>query len=123
MNHLVAVVGPTGVGKSPLSVRLALAFNGEVISADSRQVYRHMDIGTAKPDRQELSLVPHHLIDIINPDEDFSLGQYQDLAFKAIDNIQKRNKLPFLVGGSGLYVWSLLEGWGIPQVPPDDEFS
>jgi tRNA dimethylallyltransferase len=122
MNHLVAIVGPTGVGKSTLAILLAQAFNGEIVSADSRQVYRHMDIGTAKPAPQELSLVPHHLIDIVNPDQDFSLGQYQDLAYKAIDDIQQRKKLPFLVGGSGLYVWSVLEGWGIPPVPPDAEF-
>ena len=84
MNHLVAIVGPTGVGKSHLALHLAQAFNGEVISADSRQVYRYMDIGTAKPGRQELSLVRHHLIDIINPNESFSLAQYQELACRAI---------------------------------------
>jgi len=122
MNHLVAIVGPTAVGKSRLAVRLAQTFNGEIVSADSRQIYRHMDIGTAKPDRQELSLVKHHLVDIINSDEDFSLAQYQQLAYKAIDDIQKRQKLAILVGGSGLYVWAVLEGWGIPQVPPDLEF-
>jgi len=80
-----------------------------------------MDIGTAKPSRHELSLVPHHLINIVNPDEDFSLAQYQNLACKAIDDIQRRHKLPLLVGGSGLYIWSVLEGWGIPPVPPDPE--
>ncbi|MFC2017126.1 tRNA (adenosine(37)-N6)-dimethylallyltransferase MiaA [Chloroflexota bacterium] len=122
MNHLLAIVGPTGVGKSQLALRLAQTFNGEIVSADSRQVYRHMDIGTAKPARQELSLVPHHLINIVNPDEDFSLAQYQRLACKAIEDIQQRNKLALLVGGSGLYIWSVLEGWGIPQVPPDPEF-
>ncbi len=122
MNHLVAIVGPTAVGKSRLALRLAQDFNGEIVSADSRQVYRHMDIGTAKPCRQERALVPHHLIDIINPNEDFSLAQYQRLAYRAIDDIQQRNKLALLVGGSGLYIWSVLEGWGIPQVPPDPEF-
>jgi len=81
-----------------------------------------MDIGTAKPSRDELSLVPHHLIDILNPDEDFSLAQYQELACRAIDDIHQRNKLPILVGGSGQYVWTVVEGWGIPQVPPDMEF-
>jgi len=78
-----------------------------------------MDIGTAKPTRQELSLVPHHLINIVNPDEGFSLAQYQRLAYRAIDDIHQRGKLAILVGGSGLYVWSVVEGWGIPQVPPD----
>ena len=122
MNHLVAIVGPTAIGKSQLALRLARTFNGEIVSADSRQVYRHMDIGTAKPSRQELSLIPHHLISIVNPDEDFSLAQYQELAYSAIEDIQQHNKLALLVGGSGLYVWSVLEGWGIPNVPPDPEF-
>ncbi len=122
MNHLLAIVGPTGIGKSQLALHLAQTFDGEIVSADSRQVYRHMDIGTAKPTRQELSLVPYHLINIINPGEGFSLAQYQRLTYKAIDGIQQRNKLALLIGGSGLYVWSVLEGWGIPQVPPDPEF-
>ncbi len=119
MNRLLAIVGPTGVGKSKLAIHLAQNFNAEIVSADSRQVYRYMDIGTAKPTPQELSLVPHHLINIVNPDEDFGLAQYQELAYRAIEDIQQKNKLPLLVGGSGQYVWSLLEGWGIPRVPPD----
>ena len=110
MSHLIAIVGPTGVGKSRLALCLAQKFNGEIISADSRQVYRYMDIGTAKPSRQELSLVGHHLIDIINPDEVFSLAQYQELASKVINSIIQRQRLPLLVGGSGQYVWSVLEG-------------
>ena len=122
MNHLIAIVGPTGIGKSRLALHLAQEFNGEIVSADSRQVYRYMDIGTAKPAVKELSLVPHHLINIVNPDEAFSLVQYQALAFRAISDIQRRQKLPLLVGGSGLYVWAVLEGWKIPQVPPDPEF-
>ena len=122
MNHLLAIVGPTGIGKSRLAIRLARTFVGEIVSADSRQVYCHMDIGTAKPGREELSLIPHHLINIVNPDEDFSLAQYQKLAYRAIGDIHQRNKLPILVGGSGMYVWSVLEGWGIPRVPPDLEF-
>jgi tRNA dimethylallyltransferase len=121
MNLLVAVVGPTGVGKSRLALNLAQAFDGEIVSADSRQVYCYMDIGTAKPTKKELSLVPHHLIDIINPDDDFSLAQYQQLAYEAIKDIQKRDKLPILAGGSGLYVWAILEGWRIPGVAPDLE--
>ena len=121
MSHLIAIVGPTGVGKSRLALRLAQNFDGEIVSADSRQIYRHMDIGTAKPSRQELSLVRHHLIDIINPDEVFSLAQYQELASELIDSIRQRQRLPLLVGGSGQYVWSVLEGWGIPKVPPDPE--
>ncbi|MFQ6122086.1 MAG: tRNA (adenosine(37)-N6)-dimethylallyltransferase, partial [Dehalococcoidales bacterium] len=96
MNRLVAIVGPTGSGKSQLALGLARAFNGEIVSADSRQVYRHMDIGTAKPSHKELAQVPHHLIDIINPDETFSLAQYQVLAYQAIEDIQQRQKLPLL---------------------------
>ena len=122
MNPLVAIVGPTGIGKSQLALRLARTFASEIVSADSRQVYCHMDIGTAKPGREELSLVPHHLINIINPDEDFSLAQYQELAYRVIGDIHQRSKLPILVGGSGMYLWSVLEGWGIPRVQPDPDF-
>jgi tRNA dimethylallyltransferase len=122
MNRLVAIVGPTGVGKSQLALHLVGLFNGEIVSADSRQVYRYLDIGTAKPSPQELGRVTHHLINIVNPDDDFSLAQYQLLAYQAINDIQQRHKLPFLVGGSGLYVWAVLEGWQIPRVSPDPEF-
>ncbi|HUT67533.1 MAG TPA: tRNA (adenosine(37)-N6)-dimethylallyltransferase MiaA [Dehalococcoidales bacterium] len=122
MKRLVAIVGPTGIGKSRLALHLAGRFNGEIVSADSRQVYRYLDIGTAKPTPQELSLIPHHLIDIVNPDDDFSLAQYQELAYRAIEDILKRNRLPFLVGGSGLYVKAVLEGWQVPRVSPDPEF-
>jgi tRNA dimethylallyltransferase len=122
MNRLVAIVGPTGVGKSRLALHLASLFHGEIVSADSRQVYRYLDIGTAKPSPQELSQVFHHLISITNPDDDFGLAQYQALAYQAIEDIQSRNRFPFLVGGSGLYVWAVLEGWQIPKVSPDLEF-
>jgi len=121
MNHLVAVIGPTGIGKSQLALKLAQTFDGEIVSADSRQVYRYMDIATAKPTLEERALVPHHLIDIVNPDEGFSLARYQQLAYHTIEDIQRRGKRPLLTGGSGLYVWSVLEGWGIPEVPPDSE--
>ena len=119
MNQLVAIVGPTGVGKSRLALSLAQDFGGEIVSADSRQVYRLLDIGTAKPGGQELAIIRHHLVDIIYPDEDFSLAQYQQLAGQAISDVQERGKLALLVGGSGLYLWSVLEGWGIPEAPPD----
>ncbi|MBN2462442.1 MAG: tRNA (adenosine(37)-N6)-dimethylallyltransferase MiaA [Dehalococcoidia bacterium] len=122
MKCLVAVIGPTAVGKSQLALRLAQDFDGEIVNADSRQVYRYMDIGTAKPSPVELSLVRHHLIDIINPDEPFSLAIYQKLALETTENIQQRHKLPLLVGGSGLYIWSVIEGWQIPPVAPDTEF-
>ncbi len=106
--RLVAIVGPTAVGKSRLALRLAREFDGEIVGADSRQVYRHLDIGTDKPAAADLSAVRHHLIDIIEPNEDFSLAQYLDLASAAIDDVQGRRRLPFLVGGSGQYVWSVL---------------
>lgn len=122
MNRLLVIVGPTAVGKSRLALRLAQEFNGEIIGADSRQVYRYLDIGTAKPERRDMSLVPHHLIDIITPDQDFSLAQYQQLAYQVIEDIQGRDRLPLLVGGSGQYIRAVLEGWGIPAVAPDPEF-
>lgn len=122
MNRLLAIAGPTGVGKSRLAFHLAEALDGEIVNADSRQVYRYMDIGTAKPSQEERALVPHHLIDIVNPDEDFSLAQYQQLAYRAIEDIQQRNKLSILAGGSGLYLWSVVDGWRIPKVAPDTEF-
>ncbi len=122
MRHLVVIVGPTGVGKSRLGLELAGEFSGEIVSADSRQIYVHMDIGTAKPSPEEQSLVRHHVLDIINPDQDFSLARYQQLACEAIDDIHRRGRLPYLVGGSGLYVRAVVEGWRIPRVPPDAGF-
>ncbi|MBI4186110.1 MAG: tRNA (adenosine(37)-N6)-dimethylallyltransferase MiaA [Chloroflexi bacterium] len=122
MNHLIAIVGPTGIGKSRLALHLAGIFDGEIVNADSRQVYRHMDIGTAKPTPEELALVPHHLVSIVNPDEQFSLAQYHEMASRAISDIMERDRLPILVGGSGQYVWSTLEGWQVPPVAPDLEF-
>ncbi len=119
MNSLVAIVGPTAVGKSSLAVELAHRYGGEIVSADSRQVYRYMDIGTAKPTPQEQSIVPHHLVDIINPDESFNVAMYQDMVYKSINDIHQRDRLPFLVGGTGLYVWAILEGWNIPKIPPN----
>ena len=103
-------------------MRLAQVLGGEIVNADSRQVYRYMDIGTAKPTPEELALVPHHLISIINPDDDFSLAQYQELVYITIKALHKRSKLPILVGGTGQYVWAVLEGWEVPRVAPDPEF-
>lgn len=118
---VIAIVGPTAVGKSDLALRLGRSFPLEIISADSRQVYRYMDIGTNKPTSAEIALVPHHIIDVVDPDEDFSLATYHQLAFDALQAIRWKGKLPLLVGGTGLYVWSLVEGWKIPRVPPDRE--
>ncbi len=118
---LVAIVGPTAVGKSGLALSLAQDLETEIISADSRQVYRYMDIGTNKPTLAERTLVPHHLIDVVNPDGGFSLALHCQLATEAIKSIQRKGKLPLLVGGSGLHIWSLIEGWKIPPVPPNWE--
>ena len=121
MKPLIAIVGPTAVGKSKLALKLAQTFNGEIVSADSRQVYRYMDIGTAKPSREQRNFIPHHLIDVVDPDADFNLALFQEMARQALQDIDLQGRVPFLVGGSGLYVWSLLEGWRLPQVPPDPE--
>ena len=118
-SSLIAVLGPTAVGKTAISLRLAETFDGEVVSADSRQVYRGLDIGTAKASPEELRCVPHHLLDLVDPDEPLTLAQYQRLAYAAIDDILRRGRLPLLVGGSGLYVRAVLEGWTIPRVPPN----
>jgi tRNA dimethylallyltransferase len=118
---VIVIIGPTAVGKSELALHLAQYFALEIISADSRQVYRYMDIGTNKPSLAERAAVPHHVIDVVEPDEDFSLAMYHRLAIEALKAIQQKDKLPLLVGGSGLYVWSLVEGWKIPQVPPDQK--
>ncbi len=118
---LVAIVGPTAVGKTAFAMQLAETFDGEIVSADSRQVYRGMDIGTAKPTRKDQARVRHHLLDLVSPGEPFTLSQYQHLAYAAIADIHARGKLPFLVGGSGLYVRAVLEGLSIPRVPPNPE--
>jgi tRNA dimethylallyltransferase len=118
---VIVIVGPTAVGKSDVALHLAHYFPLEIISADSRQVYRYMDIGTNKPSPAERESVPHHVIDVVDPDEDFSLAMYHQLAKAALEAIRQKDKLPLLVGGSGLYVWSLIEGWEIPEVPPDQK--
>src|SRR5512143_686637 len=116
---LIAILGPTGVGKTALSIQLAEEFQGEIVSADSRQVYRGMDIGTAKPDEAEQRRVSHHLLDLVEPGEPFTLAQYQQLAYRVIAEINRRGRVPFVVGGSGLYVRAVLEGLTIPRVPPN----
>ena len=118
----MAVVGPTASGKTALSVDLAERFGGEIVNADSRQVYRHMDIGTAKPSPEERQRAPHHLLDAVAPDEDFSLGTFLASARDIIKDVTRRGGVPLLVGGSGQYIWALLEGWDVPAVPPDPVF-
>jgi len=115
---LVAIVGPTAVGKTALAVALAQRSGGEIVNADSRQIYRFMDIGTAKPSPEELLAARHHLIDIVGPDAPFSLAVYQALALQAIDTITTRGHIPLLVGGTGQYVTAVVEGWSMPRVPP-----
>lgn len=116
---LIALVGPTAVGKTGIALVLVQALDGEVISADSRQVYRMMDIGTAKPTPQEQAVAPHHLIDILPPDAKLTLAEFQEMAYATIDGVLARQKLPLLVGGTGQYVRAVLEGWQIPRIPPD----
>ena len=117
--ELLAIVGPTATGKTALAVRLAEHFGGEIINADSRQVYRGMDIGTAEPTPEERARVRHWLVDVVNPDEAFSLGRFLDLAHEALDDCWSRGVLPVLAGGTGQYVWALIEGWQVPRVAPD----
>ncbi len=105
---LIAIVGETGSGKSGLAMSVAKQHNGEIIAADSRTVYKGFDIGTAKPTKQDQQQVPHHLLDVVEPNQKFSAGQFQRLANQAIDDIHSRNKLPILVGGTGLYVDSVI---------------
>ena len=116
---ILAIVGPTGVGKSSLGYRLAKSFHGEIINADSRQIYRGMDIGTSKPPLCERSSIPHHLFDIIDPDEEFNLSSFLILVEETIQKVLRKNKLPILVGGTGQYMWGVLEGWQTPPVRPN----
>ena len=122
LRPIVCLVGPTGVGKTRLAVSLAERFAAEVINADSRQVYRGMDIGTAKPSTDEAARVPHHLVDILDSSESFGLANFLDLATNAVDEIASRGRLPIVAGGTGQYVWALAEGWEVPRVAPDTDF-
>ncbi len=116
---LIAIVGPTASGKSDLAVMLARQFNGEVISADSRQVYRGLDIGTGKITKREMKGAPHHLLDVASPKKIFSVAQYKRKADKIITDIVKRGKLPILVGGTGFYIQAVTEGLVLPEVKPN----
>jgi tRNA dimethylallyltransferase len=116
---LVVIVGPTAVGKTEVSLQLAERLDGEIVSGDSRLFYRGMNIGTAKPTMQEQQRVPHHLIDVADPDETWSLAVFQETAQKSIAEINQRGKLPFLVGGTGQYIRAMLEGWAPPELAPD----
>lgn len=117
---LLAILGPTAVGKTDLSLRLASCFECEIISADSRLLYRGLDIGTAKPSPEQQSLIPHHLIDVAEPDQPWSLATFRAAALEAIAGVQARGRLPFLVGGTGQYVRGVLEGWSPPPIAKDE---
>ncbi|MCE5343352.1 MAG: tRNA (adenosine(37)-N6)-dimethylallyltransferase MiaA [Eubacteriales bacterium] len=117
--RMIAVVGTNASGKSGLGVELALRYGGEILSADSRQVYRGLDLGSGKITPQETRGVPHHLLDICDPGDFFSMADFQPLAYTAADDVLRRGKLPFLVGGTGLYVDAVTEGYALSDVKPD----
>ena len=116
---ILVICGPTASGKTALAVELALRHRGEVVSADSMQIYRRMDVGTAKPTREEMRGVPHHMLDVADPEEDFSVARYVDMAAKCVDDILSRGRLPILAGGTGLYIDSLLSGRTFAPFQPD----
>ena len=119
MKKLVTIVGPTAVGKTDLTLALAKRYNGEVISGDAYQVYKHLDIGTAKPTFDELDTIPHHLINILEPNDDYSVSIFQQQAQSLIDQLNDNHILPILSGGTGLYVQSLLENYNFNDIKPD----
>lgn len=119
---LVVLVGPTGIGKTEISIKLAKELNGEIISADSAQIYRHMNIGTAKIKEKEKEGIPHYLIDIVDPDKEFTVADYKEMATKCIEDIHGRGKLPMVVGGTGLYINSLVYDLNFIDVAPNDDF-
>ena len=119
INKLIVVVGPTASGKTDLSIKLAKKFKGEIISADSRQVYKGMDIGTGKITKKEMQGIPHHLLDVVSPKTRFNVISYRKLALKAVEKIQKKNKLPIMVGGTGFYIQAVIDGIIIPPIRPD----
>lgn len=117
---IIAVLGPTSSGKSDLSVDLALAFDGEVVSADSRQVYRGLDIATGKITKEEMRGVPHHLLDVADPKDQYSVSHFKHDAEKAVDDILSRGKLPIVCGGTGLYVQAVVDNFAAPESLPDE---
>ena len=119
MKKLVTIVGPTAVGKTDLTLALAKRYNGEVISGDAHQVYKHLDIGTAKPTFDELDTIPHHLINILEPNDDYSVSIFQQQAQSLIDQLNDNHVLPILSGGTGLYVQSLLENYNFNDIKPN----
>lgn len=120
MNKIVAICGPTAVGKTAYSIEIAKKFDGEIVSCDSMQLYKYMDIGSAKPSLNELNQVKHHLIGIVDPSEMFSVAKYKELASSSIDDILSRGKLPIIAGGTGLYLDALLFDLDFAAEPSDD---
>jgi tRNA dimethylallyltransferase len=119
VTRLIAIVGPTASGKSDLAAELAHRLGGEVVNADSRQFYRGMNVGTAGPSADQLALAPHHLVGFLEPTQSFSLTGFLELARSLVKEIDSSGRLPILSGGTGQYVWGLLEGWDVPKAPPD----
>ena len=118
-NRIIVVLGPTATGKSELAVKLAKKYNGEVISADSRQVYKGLDIGTGKITKKEMSGVPHHMLDVVHPKKTFTVAEWKIEADKKIKEIVSKGKLPILCGGTGFYIQAIVEGLVLPEVPPN----
>ena len=113
---VLVIAGPTAVGKTRIAIELAKELNGEIVSADSRQIYKGMDIGTVKPSKDEQAAVKHHMLNVVNPDEPFSAGEYKRSAEKIIEDIWQRNRLPIIAGGTGLYIRALIDGlWEGPK--------
>jgi tRNA dimethylallyltransferase len=120
--NLFILAGPTAVGKTDISIRLAKRLGGEIISADSMQIYKHMDIGSAKVTKEEMDGIPHHLIDIVEPEQSFNVSEFKKLAEEKIDEISSRNRLPMVVGGTGLYINSLISNYDFTEAGTDQEY-
>jgi tRNA dimethylallyltransferase len=119
---IIVITGPTASGKTSLAIDLANKFDGEIINADSRSIYREMDIATSKPTRKELDNIAHHLVDIVDPNESFSLSDYKKLAEKEIKSVQDRGKIPLLVGGTGLYIDAVVYDFNLTEIAPDQKY-
>jgi tRNA dimethylallyltransferase len=119
MNKLIVILGPTSAGKSSLAIKLARKFKGEIISADSRQVYKGMNLGTGKITKKEQKIIPHHLLDVASPKKQFTVDDFKNSTIYAIKQIVERKKIPFLVGGSAFYIYAVIDNWIIPNVKPN----
>ncbi len=122
MIDLLIIAGPTAVGKTDISIKLAEKLNGEIISADSMQIYKYMDIGSAKITKDEMKGIPHHLIDVVEPHEEFNVSSFKDLAEKSIKDIWNRGKLPIIAGGTGLYINSLIYNYDFTDADRDEKY-